>query len=157
MTSFSLRPNYREATQLHPSTENWIKDLLNTRFIDQSKTQIPQQPVPLIRKLSPTSYPHPSESRHNENHNHRKLTKVVTWITALSNSIKLWAMSCRAIQDRLWWRALTQCSPRDKGMANHFSIHALRTPWTVLKGKKDMAQKDEFSRSVGTHYATGEE
>ena len=89
MTSFSLRPNYREATQLHPSTENWIKDLLNTRFIDQSKTQIPQQPVPLIRKLSQTSYPHPSESRHNENHNHRKLTKVVTWITTSSNSMKL--------------------------------------------------------------------
>ena len=90
MTSFSLRPNYREGTQLHPSTENWIKDLLNmARFIDQRKTQIPQQPVPLIRKLSQTSYPHPSESRHNENHNHRKLIKVVMWITTSSNSMKL--------------------------------------------------------------------
>ena len=27
-----------------------------------------------------------------------------------------------------WWRVLTKCSPLEKGMANHFSILALRTP-----------------------------
>ena len=31
--------------------------------------------------------------------NLRKLTKLITWITALSNSMKLWAMPCRATQD----------------------------------------------------------
>ena len=31
---------------------------------------------------------------------------------------------------------LTKCGPLDKGMANHFSILALRTSWTVWKGKK---------------------
>ena len=31
---------------------------------------------------------------------------------------------------------LTKCDPLDKGMANHFSILALRTSWTVWKGKK---------------------
>ena len=35
--------------------------------------------------------------------------------------------------DRLWWRVLTKCGPLEKGMANHFSILALRTPWTVWK------------------------
>ena len=30
-----------------------------------------------------------SEGRQNENHNHRKLIKLITWITALSNSMKL--------------------------------------------------------------------
>ena len=30
-----------------------------------------------------------------------------------------------------WWRDLTECGPLEKGMANHFSILALRTPWTV--------------------------
>ena len=30
---------------------------------------------------------------------------------------------------------LTECGPLEKGMANHFSILALRTPWTVWKGK----------------------
>ena len=35
-----------------------------------------------------------------------------------------------------WWRGLTECGPLEKGMANHFSILVLRTPWTVWKGKK---------------------
>ena len=41
-------------------------------------------------------------------------------------------------------------------MANHFSILALRTPWTVWKGKK-IGRKDELPRSVGAQYATGDE
>ena len=36
---------------------------------------------------------------------------------------------------RSWWRDLTECGPLEKGMANHFSILALKTPWTVWKGK----------------------
>ena len=39
------------------------------------------------------------EGRQNENHNHRQLNKLITWTTALSKSMKLWAMPCRAIQD----------------------------------------------------------
>ena len=35
-----------------------------------------------------------------------------------------------------WWRGLTECGPLEKGMANHFMILALRTSWTVWKGKK---------------------
>ena len=42
-------------------------------------------------------------------------------------------------------------------MANHFSILALRTPWTVWKGKKDRILKDELSRLVGAQYATGDQ
>ena len=38
--------------------------------------------------------------------------------------------------DGSWWRGLTQCGPLEKGIANHFSILALRTPWTIWKGKK---------------------
>ena len=33
------------------------------------------------------------------------------------------------------WRDLTECGLLEKGMANHFSSLALRTPWTVWKGK----------------------
>ena len=36
--------------------------------------------------------------------------------------------------DRSWWRVLIKHGPLEKGMANHFSILALRTPWTVWKG-----------------------
>ena len=32
-------------------------------------------------------------------HNHKKPTKAITWITALCNSVKLWAKFCRASQD----------------------------------------------------------
>ena len=28
----------------------------------------------------------------------------------------------------LWWKDLTECGPLEKGMANHFSILALRAP-----------------------------
>ena len=38
--------------------------------------------------------------------------------------------------DGSWWRGLTKCGPLEKGMENHFSILALRTPWTVWKGQK---------------------
>ena len=34
-----------------------------------------------------------------------------------------------------WWRDLTECGPLEKGMANHFSMLALKIPWTVWKGK----------------------
>ena len=30
--------------------------------------------------------------------------------------------------DGSWWRGLTECGPLEEGMANHFSILALRTP-----------------------------
>ena len=35
----------------------------------------------------------------NWNHNHRKLNNLITWTTAFSNSMKLWAMPYRATQD----------------------------------------------------------
>ena len=54
-----------------------------------------------------------------------------------------------------WWRDLTECGPLEKGMVNHFSILALRTPWSVWKGKRIL--KEEHPRSVGAQYATGEE
>ena len=51
---------------------------------------------------------------------------------------------CRSCHPATWssWRAcpasqgLTKRGPLEKGMANHFSILALRTPWTVWKVKK---------------------
>ena len=36
---------------------------------------------------------------HNKTHNHRNLTKMITWITALCNSMKLLAMLCRVTLD----------------------------------------------------------
>ena len=65
-------------------------------------------------------------------------------------------MPCRPTQD--WWvmESCDKTCPLEKGMANHFSILALRTPWTVWKGKR-YAMKDELPRSVGAQCVTGEE
>ena len=46
--------------------------------------QFSPQPNPPIKKLPWDFYPYLSEGRQNENHNHRKLTKLIAWITALS-------------------------------------------------------------------------
>ena len=51
------------------------------------------------------------------------------------------------------WQILTKCGAMEKRMSNHLSILALRTPWTVWKGKKSL--KDEVPRLVGAQYATG--
>ena len=37
--------------------------------------------------------------------------------------------------DGSWWRGLTECGPLEKGMANHFSILALRTHEQYEKAK----------------------
>ena len=53
---------------------------------------------------------------------------------------------------------LTKRGPLEKGMGNHLSNLALRTTWTVWKGKKIyMILKDELLRSVVAQHATGEE
>ena len=44
--------------------------------------------------------------------------------------------------DGSWWKDLTECGPLEKGMTNHFSILALRTPWTVWKGKTPLLPEE---------------
>ena len=46
---------------------------------------------------------------------------------ALSNSMKQPFHVGPPKMDGSWWRGLTGCGPLEKGMANHFSILALRT------------------------------
>ena len=75
---------------------NWTEHGL----VPRNKKQFALLLVCPIRKLPQASYPYLSEGRQNGNHNYRKLTKLITWITALSNSMKLWAMLCRATQDQ---------------------------------------------------------
>ena len=42
-------------------------------------------------------------------------------------------------------------------MANHFSILASENPMNSMKRQKDRTLKDELARSVGAHYATGDQ
>ena len=53
------------------------------------------------------------------------------------------------------WRGLTECCPLEKGLANYFSILALRTP--ILKRQNDRILKEELPRSVGAQIATGDQ
>ena len=48
--------------------------------------------------------------------------------TALSNSMKPSHALGQLKTGGSWWRGLTECGPLEKGIANHFSILALRTP-----------------------------
>ena len=88
------------------------------------------------------------------NYSHIKLIKQITWTTALSNSMKLWAMACRATQygqvlvassDKTWSNGEGNGKPLQYScLENH------------MNRQKDMTLKDEFPRSVGAQYATGE-
>ena len=59
--------------------------------------------------------------------------------------------------DGSWWRVLTKCGPLEKGMANHFSLLALRTLMNSTKRKRDRTLKDELPRLLGAQYATGDQ
>ena len=58
------------------------------------------------------SYPYLSEGRQNENQCYRKLVKLITWTTALSNPMKRWTMPCSVqfsrwvVSDFLWRHGL---------------------------------------------------
>ena len=55
--------------------------------------------------------------------------------------------------DASWWTVLTKHGPQETRMENHFSILALRIPWTVWKGKKI----GHWKLNSPAQYATGKE
>ena len=106
-----------------------INRKLDLRLTDHAlahhnKTQFSPPPV---GKPEKASYPHASEGRQNENHYHRKLTKLITWTTTLPNSMKLWAMKCQATQERwVMVKSLDKDGPLEKGMGKTTSAFL---PW----------------------------
>jgi len=124
----------------------------------QSKTQISPQPVPPIRKLPQASYPYPSEGRQNKNHNHRKLTKLSRRITALSNSMKLWAMPCRSTQDgQVMMENSDKTWSAGEGNGNPLQYSYLENPMNSMKRQKRCDTERWTPHWVDTQYATGEE
>ena len=92
---------YQEVLNLFFVLLSTIHNTTEHGLAHQNETQFPPQSVSPIRKLPQTSYLYPSEGRQTENHDQRKLIKLITWTTALFNSTKLSAMPCRATQDGL--------------------------------------------------------
>ena len=96
-----------------------------------------------------------SEGKQNENHIHRKLIKLITWTTALSNSVKLLAMSCRATQDG---QVIVESSDKTwftgEGNGKPHQYFCLENPMNSMKRQKDKTLKDEVPRLAGARYAT---
>ena len=111
-----------------------------------------------MRKLPLTSYLYPSEGRENENHNHRKLIKLITWTTAWSNSMKLWAMLCRETQDRqVLVESFDKMWSTREGNGKPLQHCCLENPMNSMKRQKDGILKDELPRSARAQCATKEE
>ena len=102
--------------------------------------------------------PSPSEGRQTENHSHRKLTHLITWTTALSNSMKLGVMPCRVTQDG---QVMVENSGKKwstgEGNGKPLQYSCLENPMNIMKRQKDRTLKDELPRSVGAQYAAGEQ
>ena len=93
-----------------------------------------------------------------KNHNHRKLTKLITWTTALSNSMKLWAMPCRATQDgEVMVESSDKMWSTGEGNGKPLQYSCLENPMNSMKRQKDRTLKDELPRSAGAQYATGDQ
>ena len=90
---FVLRSSNREGKQPHTSTEK-VKIYWTWSCPSEQHQGFPSVSLSYLHSVCP-----PSEGKQNENHNHRKLIKLITWTTALSSSMKLWAMLGRDIQD----------------------------------------------------------
>ena len=103
------------------------------------------------------SHPSPSEGRQNENHSHRKLAKLITRTTALSNSMKV-CMPCRATQDR---QVMVERSDKmwstGEGNGKPLQYSCLENPMNSMKRQNDQILVEEFPRWVGAQYATGDQ
>ena len=84
----------------------------------------------------------------------QKLTKLITWITPLSNSIKLRAVPCRANQHR---RVMVESSNKTwstgEGNGKPPQYSCLENPMNSMKRQKDRTLKDEHFRLVDAQYA----
>ena len=67
----------------------------------------------------------------------QKLTNLTFWTTALSNSMKLWAMMCRATQDRWVMMEISDKTwSTGEGNGKPLQYSCLQNPMKIWKGKK---------------------
>ena len=69
--------------------------------------------------------------------------KLITWITVLSTSMKLWAMSCRDTQDRwVMVESIEEMWSGGEGNGKPLQYSCLEKPMNSVKRQKDMTLKD---------------
>ena len=87
----------------------------------------------------------------------QKLTNLITWPTALSNSMKLWAMTCRTTQDRqVMVKSSDKTWSTGEGNGKPLQYSCLENPMNSMKGE-DWTLKDELPRLVDAQYAIEEQ
>ena len=81
---------------------------------------------------------------------------MISWTTALSNSMKLWAKLCRAFQDE--W-VIVESSDKMWSTGDHKPLQypCLESTMNSMKRQKDRTVKHELLRSVGPQHATGDQ
>ena len=95
----------------------------------------------------------PSEGRQTENHNHRKLTNLITWTTALSNSMKLGVMPFRATKDgQVMVKSSDKTWSPGEGNGKPLQYSCLENPMNSMKRQKNRTLKDELPRLVGAQF-----
>ena len=75
-------------------------------------------------------------------HSHRKVTKMITWITASCNSMKLWTIPCRATQDG--WVMVESCDKTwsiGEGNGKPHKHSCFKNPMNSIKVKNIWHQK----------------
>ena len=149
--------NNREGTQPNPWTEDWIKDLLNTALPIRTRPSIPlSQSLPSGSFHKPLTLLHQKADRVKTSH--RKLINLITWTTALFDSMKLWAMPCRATQDGpVTVESSDKMWSTGEGNGKPLQYSCLENPMNSRKKQKDRTLKEELPRSVGAQYATGDQ
>ena len=86
------------------------------------------------------------------------INELFIWTTALSNSVKLWAMPCRATQNKqVMVENFDETWSTGEGNGKLLQYSCLENPMNNMKRKKDTTLKDELPRLVGIQYTTGEE
>ena len=88
---------------------------------------------------------------------HPSWITVLSWWRSLYNSVKLWAMPCRATQDgQIIMNSFDKICFRVEWNGNPLQYSCLENPMNNKKSQKDMISEDEPPRLEGVQYATGE-
>ena len=79
-------------------------------------------------------------------------------ITEVLLTMKLWAMLCRATQDRqVMAKSSGKTCSTGEGIGKPLQYSCLENPMNSMKRQKGMTLKDEIPRLVGAQYATGDQ
>ena len=136
----SLAPGKeQEGNTVHPSIENCIKDVLSMAPPIRTRSSFPlSQSIPSGSFHKPLILLHQTEDT--ENHSHRKLTNLITWTTAfLSNSMKLWAICSRAIQDgQVMVESFDKMWSTGEGNGKPLQYSCLENPINSMKRHKEV-------------------